>query len=100
MSPTSVKVAVFELPSSTLMLESVGDSKVADLQGLSSVIVKVYPLLFVPAVSSNVVVTVKVVDVPCSEVSVVTTLTVRPVIEIQLAEGDIVRVSVYVHPES
>ena len=47
-----------------------------------------------PAVSSRVVVTVKVVEVPCREVSVVTTLMVRPLIEIQLAVGDMVSVSV------
>ena len=95
MSPTSVKVVVAELPSSTLMLDTVGDSKVADLQGLSSVIVKLYPLLFVLAESFSVVVTVNVVEVPWSEVSVVTTLTVRLElsIEIQPAEGDMVRVS-------
>ena len=44
--------------------------------------------------SSRVVVTVKVVEVPCREVSVVTTLIVRPLIEIQLAVGDMVSVSV------
>ena len=58
-------------------------------------IVKVYPLLLVLAVSSRVEVTVKVVEVPWSEMSVELTVTVRPEIEIQLAVGVIVRVSPY-----
>ena len=52
-------------------------------------------MLLVLAVSSRVDVTVKVVEVPWSEMSVVLTVTVRPEIEIQLAVGVIVRVSPY-----
>ena len=53
-----------------------------------------------PSESFRVVVTVKVVEVPCREVSVVTTLMVRPLIEIQLAVGDMVSVSVEVQSVS
>ena len=52
-------------------------------------------MLLVLAVSSRVDVTVKVVEVPWSEMSVELTVTVRPEIEIQLAVGVIVRVSPY-----
>ena len=77
------------------MLETVGEARVAERQGLSRVTVKEYPAAFVEPESFRVEVTVKVSDVPWREVSVVTTLIVVPEIEIQLADGDIVKTSVY-----
>lgn len=89
-----MKSSVVELPSSTLMFPTVGDTSVADRQGLSSTIVKVYPVLVVGTASLRVDVTVKRVDVAWSEVSNVDTFIVRPETEIQETEGEIVSVSV------
>ena len=77
----SVKVAVAELPSSTLMSKRISGSKVAVLHGLERANVKLLPLL----AAARVVLAVKDVEV--------TTLIVRPLIEIELAVGDMVSVS-------
>ena len=82
------------------MLETVGEARVAERQGPSRVTVKEYPAALVESESFRVEVTVKVSDVPWRELSVVTTLIVVPEIEIQLADGEIVKVSVYEQAES
>ena len=95
-SEASVMSCVTELPSSTVMAETVGEFKVAVLQGLLSVTVKTYPFSLVLEVSSTVEVTVNYVEVAWRETSVVRTLMTRPVMEIQDGVGVIVRVSVKV----
>lgn len=76
------------------MFPTVGDTSVADRQGLSSTIVKVYPVLVVGTASLRVDVTVKRVDVAWSEVSNVANFIVRPEIVSQETEGETVSVSV------
>ena len=97
MSLTSVKSRVAENPSTTVSVDKVGVFRVADRHGSSKTIVNEYELSFVTDPSSKVDVTVTVVEVPCNEVSVETTLTVRPLKDSQDAVGVWLKVSVYVH---
>ena len=78
-----------------MLAMSLTESRVADLHGFESTIVKVYPLLLVVAESLRVEVTVKTFEEPwVSEVSVEETVTVRPEIVSQATEGETVRFSV------
>ena len=74
---------------------SLTESRVADLHGFESTMVKVYPLLLVGAESLRVEVTVKTLEEPwVSPVSTEETVTVRPEIVSQATDGETASVSV------